>query len=179
VLCVGLLFFSRRRARHDPVRHDEPERPFDPELPAKVLPVPIRRLLRRPVDRTSALALPWKWVALGGIPLILFALVNTPVVWWQLLTLVPFAALVLWAFRRPDARGVLGVAAAACLAAAASFYVIQQFRHKFPPDFVWPQLFDRVHILGLLAIFLIGAEGVRELVFRVVFADRAADTSVE
>ncbi|MBI2705412.1 MAG: DUF3367 domain-containing protein [Actinobacteria bacterium] len=186
LVCLGLLFFSRRRARHDPARVEESERPFDPSFdpaddPAAPAPVGgfgggrrrLLRLVRRLVlpGRGGRLPLPWTWVALAAAPVVLFALVNLPIVWWQLATIVPFAALVVWAYRRPDARGVLGLAAATCLAAAAAFYLVQQFRHRFPPDFVWPQLFDRVHVLGLLAVFLIGAEAVRELVFRAWHAD--------
>lgn len=167
IVCIALLFFARHRARHDPVRIDEPSRPFGPDMPGFV-PAMLRRRRRRAETEPSheIHVLPWSWALSASLPLALLATLNVPWVWWQILSVVPYTALVIWAMRRPDARGLLGVAAAGCLFASASFYVIQQFRHRFPPDFVWPQLFDRVHLVGLMAIFLLAAEAVRELVVR-------------
>jgi hypothetical protein len=63
--------------------------------------------------------------------------------------------------RWPRGRGWLGLAGAACLALAAAYIVTGQLRHDYISDFTWPIQFTRVHILGLLAIFLLLAEGVR------------------
>jgi len=166
VFCIALLCFARRRTRHDPERVEEADRPFDPELPERWWPYALSRRRARSATSSGSYGLPWTWVVAASGSLFLLAATNTPVLWWQLLTLVPFTALVVFAFRRSDARGVLGIAAAACLSGSAAFYVLQQFRHRFPPDFVWPQLFDRVHVLGLMTLFLLAAEAVRELLVR-------------
>ncbi|MCX7621759.1 MAG: hypothetical protein N2037_13055, partial [Acidimicrobiales bacterium] len=55
---------------------------------------------------------------------------------------------------------------AACLAGSALYYVVWQARYRFPADFVWPQLFERVHVVGLTAVFLIAAEALGDLLRR-------------
>ena len=50
-------------------------------------------------------------------------------------------------------KAKLGVATLAVL--------YEQRRYRRPPDFVWPQQFDEVHILGVLAVLLLLVEYVR------------------
>jgi hypothetical protein len=64
-------------------------------------------------------------------------------------------------YRWAHGRGWLGVAGAGCLAIAAAYIVSGQIRHDYISDFTWPLQFTRVHVLGLLAVFLLLAEAVR------------------
>ena len=59
---------------------------------------------------------------------------------------------------------------AGCLGLAALYIITGQIRHRYLSDFSWPQQFTRVHVLGLLAIFLALAEGIRAV------ASEPADT---
>jgi arabinofuranan 3-O-arabinosyltransferase len=70
------------------------------------------------------------------------------------------------AFRSPRGRGVLGLLAVIAYAGAAAYIVVSQWRRGYPSDFEWPQMFLRVHVLGLAAIFLLFAEGVRDVIVR-------------
>jgi len=99
----------------------------------------------------------------AGLALGAFALVTLPTWYWQALAAVPYAALVIVALRWHRGRGLLGVAGAGALGLAAGYYVLQQVRNRFPADFVWPQLFTRVNVLGVLAVLLLLAEAAREL----------------
>jgi len=91
----------------------------------------------------------------------LFAAVNLPQ--WMpvagLLGVVLFASL---RWRRFGTAAALG--AALSLGVASLYIMVQQRRFRYPPVFVWPQQFERVHILGVVAIMLIAAEYVRSLV---------------
>ena len=58
------------------------------------------------------------------------------------------------------------MAGAGCLAVAALYIVTGQIRHDYLSDFSWPQQFTRVHVLGLLAVFLALAEGIRAVAGR-------------
>jgi hypothetical protein len=49
------------------------------------------------------------------------------------------------------------------LAAAGAYIVVQQHRHRFPPDFAWPTEFDRVHPLGLAAVALLAVQVIRDV----------------
>ncbi len=140
--CVALACFGRRR----------------PELPP-----PARANRPPPSERVgdstpSARATMFIGTGVGG-----FALLNLPASAARipLAVALGFAATV--SMRRPSARGWLGLAGAGSLGLAAAYYVLQQYRRQFPADFVWPQLFERVHVLGVLAVLLAGAEAVREL----------------
>jgi hypothetical protein len=64
-------------------------------------------------------------------------------------------------YRWSRGRAWLGLAGAASLGLAALYIVTGQIRHDYLSDFSWPQQFTRVHVLGLLAVFLALAEGVR------------------
>jgi arabinofuranan 3-O-arabinosyltransferase len=70
------------------------------------------------------------------------------------------------AFRSPRGRGVLGLLAVIAYAGAAAYIVVSQWRRGYASDFEWPQMFSRVHVLGLAAIFLLFAEGVRDVIVR-------------
>jgi arabinofuranan 3-O-arabinosyltransferase len=72
---------------------------------------------------------------------------------------------------------VLAVGAPLLLAAAAGYILLQQTRHGYPPVFQWPTFFDRVHVVGWLAVVLLAADVVVEQVRgRVQASDGAART---
>jgi arabinofuranan 3-O-arabinosyltransferase len=101
-------------------------------------------------SRPAALA------AAGGLAL--FAALNSP----PLPLLVPIVALVGYAaFRWTRGRALQAWVAAGTLAATGLYYVASQIRYRHPPDFIWPQQFGPVHVLGLLVIFLLAGECVR------------------
>ncbi len=79
------------------------------------------------------------------------------------LPLAAAIAVLAWAVARTGrGRGVAVAIGALSLALAAGYTVLQQWRRSYPADFVWPQLFSRVHVLGVLTILLAGVEGLRE-----------------
>ena len=73
-------------------------------------------------------------------------------------------ALVLVAVYRPRWRAVLAIGAPAALALAALYIFVQQWRHRYPAVFEWPTFFDRVHVLGWLAIAFLAADALVEVV---------------
>ena len=44
------------------------------------------------------------------------------------------------------------------LGIAALFVLIQQYRFRYPPDFIWPFRFESVHILGMAAIVALACD---------------------
>lgn len=48
--------------------------------------------------------------------------------------------------------------AAVSLGIAALFVLIQQYRLRYPPDFIWPFRFESVHILGMAAILALACD---------------------
>jgi hypothetical protein len=71
-------------------------------------------------------------------------------------------ALVLVALHRPRWRAVLAIGAPVSLALAGLYVFVQQFRHSYPPVFEWPTFFDRVHVLGWLALAFLAADALVE-----------------
>ena len=49
------------------------------------------------------------------------------------------------------------------LGLADAYIVVSQYRHHHVADFLWPEHFARVNLLGLAAIFLLLAEAARDL----------------
>jgi len=77
---------------------------------------------------------------------------------WHLLAAPALAAAAAAAVRLRSARGLLPLLASASLGVTALYVLIQQYRFRYPPDFVWPQQFEAVHILGVLAILCLAAD---------------------
>jgi hypothetical protein len=73
-------------------------------------------------------------------------------------------ALVLVAVHRPKWRAVLAIGAPAALALAGLYIFVQQWRHWYPSVFEWPTFFDRVHVLGWLAVIFLAADALVEFV---------------
>ncbi len=90
-----------------------------------------------------------------------FAALNLPQ-WLPVAALMGLVLLAGLRWRRFGAAAALG--AALSLGLASLYIMIQQRRFRYPPVFVWPQQFERVHILGVLAVLLIAAEYVRSAI---------------
>jgi hypothetical protein len=54
----------------------------------------------------------------------------------------------------------------AALVAAGAYTAYHQFRHGTPPGFTWARSVDRAHLLGWLALALLAADGVLDLLAR-------------
>jgi len=63
-------------------------------------------------------------------------------------------------------RGWLAVGSLAALGLAALYVVVSQLRYAYEADFTWPLSFTKVHVLGLVTVFLLLAEAVRDLAVR-------------
>ena len=73
--------------------------------------------------------------------------------------LAPLAgAVTVLALRRHRLWWLAPMTAAASLGIAALFVLIQQYRMRYPPDFVWPFRFEPVHILGMAAILALACD---------------------
>jgi arabinofuranan 3-O-arabinosyltransferase len=137
LLCAALALFARRR-RHPDLR--EGDGPRFRSLLAVSGGQPGRRVV---VALSLATALvvgvivgPFEGVALG-------ALVGAALTWGR-------------------THAVLAVGAPVALALAAGFIVIEQIRQGYPAVFQWPTFFERVHIVGWLAVVLLAADVVVE-----------------
>lgn len=96
----------------------------------------------------------------------LFVALNVPTEWGFPLLAIP-GGLALWfALQRPRTRGWLALTAATALGLAGAYIFVWQRRYRYNPNFVWPTLFSRVNILGVVAILLLGAEAVRDILGR-------------
>jgi hypothetical protein len=59
---------------------------------------------------------------------------------------------------------VLAIGAPVALGLAALYVLLEQTLNEYPPVFEWPTFFDRVHVLGWLAVALIAADALVEVV---------------
>jgi hypothetical protein len=76
-----------------------------------------------------------------------------------LVGLLTLAALV-----RPRWRVVLAIGAPLALGIAGLYVLLEQTLNEYPPVFEWPTFFDRVHVLGWLAVALLAADALVEVV---------------
>lgn len=146
---------------------------FGRRLPRRRTPTPCASLPDTPVLdlppwSAGAATLPpapgWSIVAPAGVLLGVAAALNLPAGWQWLA--VGIAASSVAALRWQRARALPAAGAFAALGLAAAFTVLQQFRNRYPSDFDWPSAFERVHILGVVAIACVGVAGVCDLVVR-------------
>jgi len=79
---------------------------------------------------------------------------------------VLLAALVALALRVPRARALLALGAPAALGVAGLWIAVSQIRNHAPPVFEWPTFFPRTRTLGWLAIVLLAADALVELLHR-------------
>ena len=105
---------------------------------------------RAPLPRPSAVA-----AVVAGAAVTALAAASVPDWHW----LAPAAGVVaVLALRHRRLWWLAPVTAAASLGAAALFVLIQQYRLRYPPDFVWPIRFESVHILGMAAIVALACD---------------------
>ncbi|MDE0067929.1 MAG: alpha-(1-_3)-arabinofuranosyltransferase family protein [Acidimicrobiaceae bacterium] len=147
-LVVGLLAVrSARRPDTSVVRRRD-----GPDLPV-IDPAVAGSTSARPAPPGSGRRVGFGFVLAFG-----FALANLPQ--WHMAAVVvgAVAALGVWSPRwwnRP------ALYAALLLGLAAVSIMVEQRRFRHPPDFVWPQQFENVHILAVLALLLLFADYLR------------------
>ncbi|MGQ0803305.1 MAG: discoidin domain-containing protein, partial [Actinomycetota bacterium] len=114
-----------------------------------------------------AIALPWQ--ASGALPSRAARIAGPTVAAVAAGALVnPLAGLaigglVLVAVHRPQWRAVLAIGAPVSLGFAGLYVFVQQWRHWYPSVFEWPTFFDRVHVLGWLALAFLAADAFVEV----------------
>ena len=182
VVCLALMLFGRRR-REALVLVDEPTRPLaplfaepwpwtrgvasaaPPAAPAAATEPPADTTAPTPPARPSR-PVGLRTAVLAAVLFGAFVFFDVPTQWFFPLLGVPLGLALFVAVRRGDPKRWLGLAGAASLAIAGAYFVIQQRRNRYNPNFIWPTLHERVHIFGLLAMFFLGASAVQELVSR-------------
>jgi hypothetical protein len=83
--------------------------------------------------------------------------------WWVGVLAGAAFALAAW---RPRLRWVLALGPAAALAVAGGYVLVQQYRIGYPQLLEWPTYFARVHFVGWLAVVLLGADALLEILRR-------------
>ena len=81
--------------------------------------------------------------------------------WWVGLLAGVLTAVVLF---RPRTRALLALGVPAALALAALYVTVQQYRHRYAPDFFWLTHFDRVQEIAWLAVILLACDALVEVV---------------
>ena len=150
VVVVGLALAGRRRTRRHPAVAGDGDRPDEPTLTSPLAP-----------------ATPVGWTGTGvvvGLTAVAAAL-NLPV-GLPLLALVPVVAVAAVACRWRRGLALPAAGAALALAVAGTYAVGRQIRYGFPADFSWPTELDRIHVLGVAALLLLGVQALRDLAQR-------------
>ena len=111
--------------------------------------------------------------ALVGVLATAFVALNLP----QWLLLAPLlGSAVAIASRHARLAGTLPLGAAFSLGMAALYVMAEQIKLRHPSDFVWPQQFDEVHILGVIAILMLAGEYIR-ITARIGLRERSPESS--
>jgi len=163
VLCVAIVVATRRRRRRSrrTSRRGVPERGVARVAasgPARVESGHDAPVLTNVFGGNST-AVPARMVAVGVLSAGAGAAVVTAP-WIGLLV----AGMVGAALLRPRARAALALLPALLLGLAGVYIAYRQQRDHLPPVFEWPTLFPRARTLGWLAIVLLGADAVVEMV---------------
>ena len=146
VFVVVLAWRGRRDGPHPCIgRIDGPPRP-------QLGPVPLLEPDRRAL-------LPRRTALSYAVLVTVATVVNLPQ--WPLLLAIGLGALAYGGLRHPRVGSLAPLLAAGALGGAAMAVMYEQRRYRRPPDFVWPQQFDEVHILGVVAVLLLLVEYVR------------------
>ena len=116
---------------------------------------PDRPLLHWPWHQASTQPASTAAVIVAAAALTALAAASVPEWHW----LAPAAGIVTaLALRHRRLWWLAPMTAAVSLGVAAMFVLIQQYRLRYPPDFVWPFRFESVHILGMVAILALAAD---------------------
>jgi arabinofuranan 3-O-arabinosyltransferase len=135
--------------------------------PPRAVPVPgdaeatLQLPMRGERDQVTARAALMVSILLG-----VFVFLNVPFAGFYPLAGPAVGVATYLAFRWKRGRAWLALAGAGLFAAAALYIVSGQIRHRYISDFTWPLQFTRAHILGLLALFLLLADGLRSWLAR-------------
>jgi hypothetical protein len=146
---VFVLVLAWRGRRDGP--HPSGGRVDGPDRPG-LGPVPL-------LDRDRRALLPGRTALAYGVLVAVATAVNLPQ--WPLLLALGLGALTYGGLRHPRVGSLAPLLAAGSLGVATLAVLYEQRRYRRPPDFVWPQQFDEVHILGVLAVLLLLVEYVR------------------
>jgi arabinofuranan 3-O-arabinosyltransferase len=126
-----------------------------------------RRQARRVTGRERSGRVGRRATALAAVTIGIFVALATPWHGWSVPALVVIVVATLVAtYRHRRGRAVAALIGAGSLLLAALYTVQAQIRHPNPADFQWAVQFDKVNVLGLLAIFLMLVEAGRELLMR-------------
>ncbi len=145
LLCLALFITGRRQTDLSLSGGPVSNRPL-PDDP---------RLATKRQDPSSAPA--WQ-LLVGALGIGVFALLNLPQ--WRAASIV-FPVLLVASLKRETARRSLPAAAALLLVLSGAYTTIQQFRHRFPTGFGWPEFFGDVHVLSVAALLMLATEVVR------------------
>ena len=64
---------------------------------------------------------------------------------------------------RPRLRPVVLLVPGALLALCGAYIVVQQHRYRYPPVFEWPTLFPHARTLAWIAVILLAADAITEI----------------
>jgi len=151
VLVLACMVIGRRQRLH--------------RVRSSVLPeLPTADWLPWSAPSTAMLSAGWPTTLIGAGVVAGVAVVNLPAGWeWLAL---PIAALGAVALRWSRARALPAAVALGAFGLSAAFTVIQQYRNRYPADFVWPAEFDRAHVLGVVALLALGVVALHDLIER-------------
>jgi hypothetical protein len=144
LLCIGIIVVTWVR-RNSVVATAATALPGDADADVSWSPV-------QPVRPGSRV----RWIA----PLVcglLAALVVAP--WVGVLVAAVVAVVVVW----PRSRAVVMLAPALLLAVCALYIVAEQYRYRYPSVFEWPTVFPHARTLAWIAVVLLAADAVTEI----------------
>jgi ribose/xylose/arabinose/galactoside ABC-type transport system permease subunit len=144
LVCIAILFVTTARRRESDANDDAPEladwHTYGGSTPRAATLVVVSLI----TALVMAFAAGWLVGLISGV-------VVAAGTWW------------------PRLRPVVIVLAPAALAGAALFILAKQLRYSLEPSFEWPTYFDKVHVLGWVAVAVLVSDLViREMRARVV-----------
>jgi hypothetical protein len=174
--CLVLMLRPGKRSDPPPLADDG--RPWHPTLR---LPSRFDRLLQRPAvlaatgggtadeapaGDDTAVVPGRRRAVLAAVAFGLFAALNLPLAGATPLLAVPLGGAVYLVARWRRGGSLPAALAALALGSTGVYIVVRQAVARYEPVFEWPTYFPRAHLLGLLAVFLLGVEAVRDLLTR-------------
>jgi hypothetical protein len=143
--CVALVVWLGIRRRRKPVALDP-----DTVAPAPLLISPAARRGRTP-GLFASILVPIVALVVGG-------LLVTPVVG----ALMAVVAILAVRFRK--LRPALSLGAPALVMLCGVYIAVQQYRYAYAPRFEWPTFFERINVLGWIAVLLVALDALIDFV---------------